>query len=111
MKGHENKEKISHSNHRSWGKNGETERLRERKMHAMRGSKDLYSRILGGIGKGSEGQTPLQYFILAMENVLKGLPDKISCPDIIDKCTSNVHIFLITFKLRDRGDEIGFLYT
>jgi hypothetical protein len=48
-------------------------------------------------------------FNLAMENVLKGLPDKISCPDIIHKCTSNVHIFLITFKLRDRG--IGFLYT
>ena len=43
-----------------------------------------------------------------MENVLKGLPDKISCPDIIHKCISNVHIFLITFKLRDRGDEIGF---
>jgi hypothetical protein len=32
------------------------------KMHAMRGSKDLYSRILGGIEKGSEGQTQLQYF-------------------------------------------------
>ena len=109
MKGHENKKKILHSNHRSWGENGE--RLGERKMHAMHGSKDLYSRILGGIGKGSEGQTQLQYFNLAMENVLKGLPDKISCPDIIHKCTSNVHIFLITFKLRDRGDEIGFLYT
>jgi hypothetical protein len=54
----------------------------------MRGSKNLYSRILGGIGKGSEGQTQLQYFNLAMENVLKGLPDKISCPDIIHKCTS-----------------------
>jgi hypothetical protein len=38
-----------------------------------------------------------------MENVLKGLPDKISYPDIIHKCTSNVHIFLITFKLRDTG--------
>jgi hypothetical protein len=35
---------------------------RGKKMHAMRGSKDLYSRILGGIGKGSEGQTQLQYF-------------------------------------------------
>jgi hypothetical protein len=42
-------------------------------------------------------------FNLDMENVLKGLPDKISCPDIIHKCTSNVHIFLITFKLRDTG--------
>jgi hypothetical protein len=66
---------------KSWGKNGE--RFGEKKMHAMRGSKDLYSRILGGIGKGSEGQTHLQYFNLAMENVLKGLPDKISCPYII----------------------------
>jgi hypothetical protein len=36
---------------------------REKKMHAMRGSKDLYSRILGGIGKGSEGQTQLQDFM------------------------------------------------
>ena len=44
----------------SWGKNGE--RLREKKMHAMRGSKDLHSRILGGSEKGSEGQTQLQYF-------------------------------------------------
>jgi hypothetical protein len=38
-------------------------RLERKKMHAMRGSKDLYSRILGGIGKESEGQTQLQYFI------------------------------------------------
>ena len=60
MNGHENKKKIPHSNHRSWGKNDE--RLIEKKMHAMRGNKDLYSRIPGGIGKGSEGQTQLQYF-------------------------------------------------
>ena len=33
-----------------------------KKMHAMRDSKDLYSRILGGSEKGSEGQTQLQYF-------------------------------------------------
>ena len=71
----------------------------EKKMHAMRGSKDLYSRILGGIGKGSEGQTQLQYFNLAMENVLKGLPDNISCPYIIHKCTSNVHIFFNHFQI------------
>jgi hypothetical protein len=32
------------------------------KMNSMRGRKDLFSRILGGIGKGSEGQTQLQYF-------------------------------------------------
>jgi hypothetical protein len=53
------------SKKKSWtqvpvGKNGE--RLEREKMHAMRGSKDLYSRILGVIGKGSEGQTQLQYF-------------------------------------------------
>jgi hypothetical protein len=62
---------MEYLNHRSWGK------------------KYLYSKILGGIGKGSEGQTQLQYFNLAMENVLKGLPDKISCPYIIHKCTSS----------------------
>jgi hypothetical protein len=52
------REKKKYPNHRSWGKNGE----REKKMHAMCGSKDLYSRILGGSEKGSEGQTQLQYF-------------------------------------------------
>ena len=62
MKGHENKKKypIPITDH------GHGEKMvrdsREKKMHAMRGSKDLYSRILGGIGKGSEGQTQLQYF-------------------------------------------------
>ena len=61
MKDHENKKKIPHSNHRSWPW-GKMVRLERKKMHAMRGSKDLYSRILGGIGKGSEGQTQLQYF-------------------------------------------------
>ena len=40
-------------------KNGE--RLERKIMHAMRGRKDLFSRILGGIGKGREGQTQLQY--------------------------------------------------
>ena len=60
--------------------------------------------------KGVRVRRNCNIFNLAMENVLKGLPDKISCPDIIHKCTSNVHIFLITFKLRDRGDEIGFLF-
>ena len=39
------------------GENGE--RPERKKMHAMRGSKDLYSRILGGSEKGSEGQTQL----------------------------------------------------
>ena len=44
-----------------WGEgNCET---REKKMLAMRGSKDLYGRILGGIGKGTEDQTQLQYFL------------------------------------------------
>ena len=62
MKGHENKKKIPHSNHRSWPWGKMVRDSREKKMHAMRGSKDLYSRILGGIGKGSEGPTQLQYF-------------------------------------------------
>jgi hypothetical protein len=56
MKGHENKKNTPITDH--GGKNGE----REKKMHAMRGSKDLYSRILGGSEKGSDGQTQLQYF-------------------------------------------------
>ena len=64
MKGHENKKNTPFQSQIipswPWGKNGE--RLERKKMHAMRGSKDLYSRILGGIGKGSEGQTQLQYF-------------------------------------------------
>ena len=68
------------------GKNGE----REKKCMPCVVSKDLYSRILGGSEKGSEGQTQCNIFNLAMENVLKGLPDKISCPDIIHKCTSNI---------------------
>ena len=49
MKGHK-KKKIPHSNHRE-------------KMHAMRGSKDLYSRIHGGIGKGSEGSDAIAIFL------------------------------------------------
>jgi hypothetical protein len=50
MKGHGNNFFLPHSNHRSWGKNGERLK-REKIMHSMRGSKDLYSRILRGIGK------------------------------------------------------------
>ena len=56
-----------------------------------------------------------------MENVLKGLPDKIR-DQLSRHHTQNNDIcqmhfkcrpthFLITFKLRDRGDDIGFLYT
>ena len=62
MKGHENKKKypIPITDH------GEkmVRDSERKKMHAMHGtgSKDLYSRILGGIGKGSEGQMQLQYF-------------------------------------------------
>jgi hypothetical protein len=62
MKGHENKKKIYPIpiTDNVSGKNGK--RLDRKKMHVMRGSKDLYSRILGGSEKGSEGQTQLQYF-------------------------------------------------
>jgi hypothetical protein len=61
MKGHENKKKypIPITDH---GHGEKMVRLERKKMHAMRGSKDLYSKIHGGIGKGSEGQTQLQYF-------------------------------------------------
>jgi hypothetical protein len=106
MKGHENNFFLPHYNHRSWPWHGEKWReIRElKKMHAMRGSKDLYSRILGGGESGVRIRRNCNIFNLAMENVLKGLLDKINCPDII-------HIFLITFKLRDRGYDIGFLYT
>ena len=53
-------------------------------------------------------------FNLAMENVLKGLPDKIR--DQLSRNLTQMHFckgthFLITFKLRDRGYDIGFLYT
>ena len=52
-------------------------------------------------------------FNLAMENVLKGLPDKIQ--DQLSRHHTQMHFkcthFWITFKLRDRGDDIGFLYT
>jgi hypothetical protein len=34
-----------------------------------------------------------------MENVLKGLPDKISCPDIIHKCTSKMYTFFNRFQI------------
>ena len=50
-----------------------------------------------GSEKGSEGKMKLQCFNLAMENVLKGLPDKIrdqlSRHHTQNKSTSNVHIF------------------
>jgi hypothetical protein len=50
-------------------------------------------------------------FNLAMENVLKGLPDKIR--DQLSRHHIQIHFkcthFWITFKLRDRGDDIGFL--
>jgi hypothetical protein len=57
MKGHENKKKILQSQIMARGKNGE----REKKCMPCVVSKDLYSRILGGSEKGSEGQTQLQY--------------------------------------------------
>ena len=83
------------------------------KMHAMMPCVVARIYIVGSLvilERGVRVRSNCNIFNLAMENVLKGLPDKISCPDIIHKCTSNVNIFLITFKLRDRADEIGFLY-
>jgi hypothetical protein len=60
MKGHENKiKKIPQS--QIMGKKW----CERKKMHAMRGSKDLYSRILGGSEKGSEGQTQFHVSFLS----------------------------------------------
>ena len=103
MKGHENKKQVPHSNHRSLGENGE--RLIEKKKCMPCVVARIY--IVGSLvvlERGVRVRRNCNNFNLAMENVLKGLPDKISCPDFVHKCTSNVHIFLITFKLRDRGD-------
>ena len=63
MKGHENKKKIliSITDHAFMAMGKKWWETFEKKMHAMRGIKELYCRILGGIGKGSEGQTQLQY--------------------------------------------------
>ena len=52
-------------------------------------------------------------FNLAMETMLKGLPDKIR--DQLPRHHTQMHFknthFWITFKLRDPGDDVGFLYT
>ena len=93
MKAHENNKKIPHSNHRSWEKNGERLRLRERKKCMPCVVAKIY--IVGSLvvlERGVRVRRNCNISNLAMENVLKGLPDKISCPDIIHKCTSNEHI-------------------
>ncbi len=110
MKGHENKKKypIPITDH---GHGGKWRDSREKKCMPCVVARIYIVGSLVVLERGVRVRRNCNIFNLAMENVLKGLPDKISCPDIIHKCTSNVHIFLITFKLRDRGDEIGFLYT
>ena len=111
MKGRENKNKLPHSNHRSWPWGKMVRDPRGKKCMPCVVARIYIVGSLVVLEKGVRVRRNCNIFNLAMENVLKGLPDKISCPDIIHKCTSNVHIFLITFKLRDRGDEIGLLYT
>jgi hypothetical protein len=54
------------------GENGE--RLERKKMHAMRGSKDLYSRILGGIEK--ENVKDLQAKDNDLKEIIKYLRDQ-----------------------------------
>jgi hypothetical protein len=56
MKGHENKKKYL--NHRSWGKNGE----REKKCMPCVVAR-IYSRILGGNEKGSDGSDAIAIFL------------------------------------------------
>ena len=93
MKGHEKKQNIQITDH------GE-KMVREKKKCMPCVVARIY--IVGSlvvVKRGVRVRRNCNIFNLAMENVLKGLPDKISCPDILHKCTSNVHIFLITFKL------------
>ena len=76
MKSHENNFFLPHSNHRLWGKNGER----------LGGSVVARIYIVGSLvvlERGVRVRRNCNIVNLAMENVLKGLPDKISCPDII----------------------------
>ena len=73
--------------------------VKERRKKCMRGSE-----------KGGRVRRNCNAFNLAMENVLKGLPDKIR--DQLSRHHTQMHFksnemytFLITFKLRDRGDD------
>ena len=94
MKGHENKKKLPHSNHRSCIHGEEMVRDSEKKKCMPCVVARIY--IVGFLvvlERGVRVRRNCNIFNLDMENVLKGLPDKISCPDIIHKCTSNVHIF------------------
>ena len=82
----------------SWGKNGE--RLRERKKCMPCVVARIY--IVGSlvvVKRGVRVRRNCNIFNLAMENVLKGLPDKISCPDIIHKCTSKMYTFFNRFQI------------
>ena len=83
------REKKKYPNHRSWGKNGE----RENKCMPCVVARIYIVGSLVVVKRGVRVRRNCNIFNLAMENVLKGLPDKISCPDIIHKCTSDVHIF------------------
>jgi hypothetical protein len=97
MKGHENKKKypIPITDH------GEQMVWEKKKCMPCVVARIYIVGSLVVVERGMRVRRSCNIFNLAMENVLKGLPDKISCSDIIHKCTSNVHIFLINFKLRD----------
>jgi hypothetical protein len=111
MKGHENKKKNTPFQSQIMSVEKMVRDSIEKKCMSCVVARIYIVGYLVVVKRGVRVRRSCNIFNLAMENVLKGLHDKISCPDIIHKCTSNIHIFLITFKLRDRGDEIGFLYT
>ena len=85
MKGHENETKIPHSNHSSWpwGENGG--RLERKKCMPCVVARIYIVGSLVVLERGVRVRRNCNIFNLAMENVLKGLPDKISCQDIIHK--------------------------
>jgi hypothetical protein len=87
MKGHENKK--NYPNHRSWGKNDK----RDKKCMPWVVARIYIVGSLVVVERGLRVRRNCNIVNLAMENVLKGLPDKISCPDIIHiKSLSNCDI-------------------
>ena len=101
MKGHENKKKNTPFQSQIMSVENMVRDSIEKKCMSCVVARIYIVGYLVVVKRGVRVRRSCNIFNLAMENVLKGLPDKISCSDIIHKCTSKVHIFLINFKLRD----------
>ena len=91
MKGHENKKNTPFQSQimPSWQWRTNGERLERKKCMPCVVARIYIVGSLVVLERGVRVRRNCNIFNLAMENVLKGLPDKISCPDIIHKCTSN----------------------